>query len=199
MALTTEHANPGMYLGETGIMDYSNPLIADTARGLERGSVMETALAVYSFVRDGIGHSVDIGAQRVTCAASEVLAHRHGICFAKAHLLAALLRRCGIPAGFCYQLLIFDDEHDRRLVPHGLNAVYPGERYGWVRIDARGNKPGVDAQFDVNSEKLAFPVRMHLGEADEKIIWTDPKASILECFRQSGTVEELIANLPSSL
>lgn len=199
MDLKTEHDNPGMYLCETGIIDLSNPLIAETARGLERGSVMETALAVYSFVRDGIGHSVDIGAERVTCAASEVLTHRHGICFAKAHLLAALMRQCGIPAGFCYQLLIFDDEHDRRLVPHGLNAVHLGGRYGWVRIDARGNKPGVDAQFDVDSEKLAFPVRDSLGERDEKIILADPKASILECFRRNGTVVELIANLPSSL
>jgi len=63
----------------------------------------------------------------------------------------------------------------------------------------RGNKTGVDAQFDVDSEKLAFPVREALGERDEKIIWTDPKASIIECFTRSGTVEELMANLPSSL
>lgn len=199
MTLKTEHDNPGMYLGETGIIEISNPLIAETARGLERDSVMETARAVYSFVRDGIGHSADIGAQLLTCSASEVLTHRHGICFAKAHLLAALMRGCCIPAGFCYQLLIYDDEHDRRLVPHGLNAVHLGERYGWVRIDARGNRPGVDAQFDVESEKLAFPVRESLGERDEKIIWKDPKESILECFRRCGTVAQMIANLPSSL
>ncbi|MCA9151542.1 MAG: hypothetical protein KDA92_19655, partial [Planctomycetales bacterium] len=37
---------------------------------------------------------------------------------------------------------------------HGLNAVYL-EAYGWYRIDARGNKPGVAAAFSPPLEKLA--------------------------------------------
>jgi len=40
----------------------------------------------------------------VTCSASEVLREGTGICFAKSHLLAALLRAVGIPAGLCYQV-----------------------------------------------------------------------------------------------
>jgi len=28
----------------------------------------------------------------------------------------------------------------------------------WIRVNARGNKPGVDAQFSIEGEKLAFSV-----------------------------------------
>lgn len=34
----------------------------------------------------------------------------------------------------------------------------------WIRLDARGNKEGVDAQFDLEQEKLSFLVRSDLGE-----------------------------------
>ncbi|MBI2949982.1 MAG: hypothetical protein HYY23_20300 [Verrucomicrobia bacterium] len=34
--------------------------------------------------------------------------HRAGFCYAKSHLLAALLRARGIPAALCYQRLAFD-------------------------------------------------------------------------------------------
>nr|WP_269749949.1 transglutaminase family protein [Polyangium fumosum] len=79
----------------------------------------------------------------LTCTASEVLRHRTGFCYAKSHLLAALLRANGLPAGFCYQRLA----HGSGYCLHGFNAVeLPG--IGWYRIDARGNKPGIDAAFD---------------------------------------------------
>lgn len=47
---------------------------------------------VDEYVRDKVSHSADINEDILTCAASEVLKAGHGICFAKAHLLAALLR-----------------------------------------------------------------------------------------------------------
>jgi transglutaminase-like putative cysteine protease len=36
-----------------------------------------------------------------------------------------------------------------------LNALYLPD-YGWYRVDARGNKPGVAAEFCPPTEKLAF-------------------------------------------
>jgi Transglutaminase-like superfamily len=51
-------------------------------------------------------HSYDIGASEVSVSASDVIHHGHGICFAKAHLLAALLRSNAIPAGLCYRNLL---------------------------------------------------------------------------------------------
>lgn len=70
---------------------------------------MDFTKAAYEFVRDNISHSADINGTKVTCKASEVLSAKEGICFAKAHLLAAILRCNLIPAGFCYQRLILDD------------------------------------------------------------------------------------------
>lgn len=102
----------------------------------------------------------------VTCRASDVLKYRTGYCFAKSHLLAALLRANQIPAGFCYQRLTMDDppaqeQNDRNLrcTLHGLNAVFlPG--IGWYRVDSRGNREGVDARFTSPQEQLAFEIRL---------------------------------------
>ncbi|WP_307688168.1 recombinase family protein [Nocardia rhamnosiphila] len=52
----------------------------------------------------------------------EVLRERVGLCYAKSHLRAALLRVAGIPTGLCYQRLAYADGH----VLHGLVVVYPG-------------------------------------------------------------------------
>lgn len=68
-----------------------------------------TILNSYEFVRDAISHSGDVAGRAVTCAASDVLQAREGLCYAKSHLLAALLRSNGIPAGFCYQALRSSD------------------------------------------------------------------------------------------
>ena len=61
----------------------------------------------------------------------------HGICFAKSHLLAALLRCKSVPTGYCFQKLILDDETAPILVYHGLNGVYIKELKKWIRLDAR--------------------------------------------------------------
>ncbi|BFO19415.1 hypothetical protein SHKM778_58030 [Streptomyces sp. KM77-8] len=65
-------------------------------------------------MRDTIPHSQDSGDLRVTWRASDVLEQRTGICYAKAHALAALLRAEDIPTALCYQNLG---------VVHGLIAV----------------------------------------------------------------------------
>lgn len=36
----------------------------------------------------------------------------------------------------------------------------------WRRQGLRGNKPGVEAQFDLTGERLARPVNVDLGEVD---------------------------------
>ena len=76
---------------------------------------------------------------------------------------AALLRANGIPAGLCYQRLSIDGTGPPFCL-HGLNAVHL-DQHGWVRCDARGNKPGVDAFFDPPAERLAFATNIR-GERD---------------------------------
>lgn len=70
-----------------------------------------------------------------------MLRHRTGFCYAKSHLLAALLRANGIAAGLCYQRLSVNGGGTPYCL-HGLNAVFLKD-FGWYRVDARGNKPGI--------------------------------------------------------
>jgi hypothetical protein len=44
--------------------------------------------------------------------------------------------------------------------------VFLSEENKWIRLDARGNKPNVNAQFSIHEEKLAFVVRKEFGEID---------------------------------
>jgi len=126
----------------------------------------DAARAVFHFVRDEVSHSWDVQGRRVTRSALDVLAHREGICYAKSHLAAALLRRAGLPAGICYQRLTLFDDASGGYAVHALNTVYLGSLQRWIRFDARGNKPGVDAQFSADEERLAFKVRPEYDEVD---------------------------------
>ena len=165
------------YLSPSEAIDFDNPLVADKAKELSSSS--ETALEMtkkcYEFVRDEICHCVDFDMNPVTCRASEVLIHRTGFCFAKSHLLAALLRACSIPAGLCYQRITCHLP-GQPFCLHGLVAVYLDE-YGWYRIDPRGNKEGVHAGFNPPKEQLAFQCNLP-GEYMLPEIWAEPPDSV---------------------
>ena len=189
------------YLKHDSVIDYNNEAITELADTLfnKANNELDFIKTAYEFVRDTISHSADVNEDIVTCIASEVLNAGHGICFAKSHLLAALLRCKSVPAGFCYQKLILDDETAPVLIYHGLNGVYIKDYKKWIRLDARGNKTGVNAQFSIETEQLAFPIRPKMGEADSLIIYPDPDRKILEKLRQNKTRTELWENLPTEL
>lgn len=189
------------YLKCDNVIDYDNETVAELSDALSQKAEDELRFIrnAYEFVRDQISHSADIGEDKITCTASEVLCAGHGICFAKSHLLAALLRCNSIPTGFCYQKVILDDETAPVLVYHGLNGVYSRDCKKWFRLDARGNMAGVDAQFSVETEQLAFAVRPELGEEDDYIVYSDPDAAVLEKLKKYGTRTELWNDLPVEL
>lgn len=201
MNVTPYTDNFDAYLKEDDVIDFGNEAIVKLADLLSQNVNGETDYikAVFDFVGDNISHSADINEDIITCSASEVLKAGHGICFAKSHLLAALLRCKGIPAGFCYQKLILDDETAPFLAYHGLNGAYLKEYSKWIRLDARGNKEGVNAQFSIDKEQLAFPVRPEKGEEDGFIIYPDPDVMILEKLRNNKTRTELWDDLPTEL
>jgi transglutaminase-like putative cysteine protease len=189
------------YLKHDNVIDYDNEAITELADTLfkKTNNELDFIKTAYEFVRDNISHSADINEDIITCTASEVLKASHGICFAKSHLLSALLRCKSVPAGFCYQKLILDDEIAPVLIYHGLNGVYIKDYKKWIRLDARGNKTGVTAQFSIETEQLAFPIRPKMGEADSFIVYPDPDIKILEKLRKSKTRTELWGNLPTEL
>ncbi len=153
----------------------------------------EKAKNCFEWVRDNIRHSVDYQLGPVTCRAPDVLKHKTGYCYAKSHLLAALLRANGLPAGLCYQRLSRDDDGPPYCL-HGLNAVFL-KKYGWYRIDARGNKKDVDARFDPPHEQLAFAIHSKL-EADLPEIWPEPMPAVVSVLERYATWDEVYENLP---
>ena len=189
------------YLKEDDVIDYSDESITQLADELYKKADSETEYikAAFEFVRDEVSHSADINEDMITCSASEVLIARHGICFAKSHLLAALLRCKSIPTGFCYQKLTFGDETSPVLVYHGLNGVYLNEYKKWIRLDARGNKGKINAQFSIDEEQLAYLVCTEKGEEDGLVIYPAPDVKILEKLRNNKTRTELWNDLPTEL
>jgi transglutaminase-like putative cysteine protease len=189
------------YLLELDVVDYNYPLIKNKEKELFSGSFHEIEIVqiAFAYVRDAIHHSFDIESSRITCKASEVLHFEEGICYAKSNLLAALLRSKGIPAGFCYQRLTKGDTPDTGYCIHALNAVYLGSLGRWIRLDARGNKEGVNAQFSVEEEKLAFPIREKYDEQDYPVIYAQPNANTITALRRNADCQMLLNNLPIQL
>ena len=179
------------FLAECPQIDVNHPAIQDQAEvlGFRLVDDEDIAKACFAWVRDEIEHTGDAGEGPVTCKASDVLEHRTGFCFAKSHLLAALLRANGVPAGMTYQRLRSGD----RYVLHGLNVVHL-PRLGWYRMDARGNKDGVDAQFTPPNEHLAWPGK-EPGEINFDPVWATPMKEVVEMLEASETVADVQKNL----
>lgn len=184
-----------LFLKSSKYIDWENKHIFSLAKALSSGKKDTATIAkdCFEWVRDNIKHSNDFKMNPVTCLASEVLQEGTGYCYAKSHLLAALLRANSIPAGLCYQRLS-RDENGAPFCLHGLNAVFL-EEFGWYRIDPRGNKEGVNAQFVPPQEYLAYPIQIE-GEADLPEIWDEPLPAVLKVLKNHNTYHEVWENLP---
>ncbi len=187
------------FLAAGSAVDCHHPAVRLLAERMRRPSALATVQAAYALVRDGYAHSYDIAAVEVSVSASDVLRHGHGICFAKAHLLAALLRACAIPAGLCYQKLARDDDASGATCLHGLNAVWLAETGRWHRLDPRGNKPATALPFDPDCERLAYPIDPARGECSYPAIYAEPRPCVMAALRSSRTVAALDRNLPAEI
>ena len=175
------------YLKSDRYIDFDDRAIQQKANELfhRLSNEVDKIKTVYEFIRDEIHHSGDIGGERVTKTASEVLKYGEGVCIAKALLFAAILRYGGIPTGLCYQRLTSGGTPETGHVIHGLNAVYLFGQKRWIRLDARGNKQNVNAQFSIIEERLAWLVRTEYGEIDYPTIYsqTTLKTSKKRCIK----------------
>jgi len=182
------------YLAATPVIDHQHPSIRELAAQLA-GEAGSDSVAAHCFhwVRDRIRHSIDHGDHHVTVAASDVLQHGTGLCYAKSHLLAALLRANGIPCGFVYQRLA-TDESGSKFCLHGLNAVWLAE-YGWYRIDPRGDRSGISTEFHPPEERLAFRTELP-GEKTLDGVLAEPLPIVVAALRKYQNFAELCRNLP---
>ena len=183
------------FLESTDVVDWKHPDVLSLAGNLadRARSPEQIAKRCFVWVRDEIKHSRDFGLTPVPCSASEVIECCSGYCYAKSHLLAALLRANGIPVGFCYQRLS-RDEGCAPYCLHGLNAVFL-KNCGWYRIDSRGNREGIDAQFSPPVEKLAFQACLS-GEKDLFDVLSEPLPVVVEALRSYRDTNVLWEHLP---
>lgn len=224
----------GRYLEDTITIDWQTPAVMDCARRVLAGAPTTAEARVeglFRFVRDEIVHSFDLEpetAERfaarsvegfppafvrrsIAGRASEVLALGHGLCFAKSHLLAALLRFAGHPAGFCYVKLV-DDEKPGRFVLHGFVAVRWQPTGSWILLDPRGNRGAVGepvgpgAPRAIASEcrfeapySLAYVPDPERGETFLPFIYKRPGKRIVDFLERVPDEKTLRRSLPDSI
>jgi transglutaminase-like putative cysteine protease len=193
MQLIPQSNDLNEYLECSEVIDGTNSEIQKISQNLGEyaDNEIELVKSVYEFVRDKISHSSDVNETTVTWKASDVLKYKHGLCFAKSHLLAAILRNLDVPTGFCYQKLEFDSGH----ILHGLNAVYFKDLDLWTRLDARGNTNGINAQFSVHEEILAYLSKKENGDVDYPFIFTKPDFQIINALKYSKNLNEAIEKI----
>jgi transglutaminase-like putative cysteine protease len=197
-------AEPWDYLAEDEAIDHEHPLVQRIASEMRTGDDVAYARSAFEYVRDQVTHSMDVGDRRVTWRASDVLNEGTGLCYAKAHAFVALLRAGGIQSGLCYQRLRSGDDprgDDPPTTPrsrpatslalgvgsgsifvlHGLAAALIDDR--WVRLDPRGNKPGVDVRFSAIEDRLAYVPDPALGEIDYLTVHATPHPVVLNVLK----------------
>ena len=189
------------YLEKTEYVDYEDLNIRSLAERLKNQAQDEISLIrnTFYFVRDEIKHSWDAQDRRVTVSASDTLREGVGICWAKSNLLAALLRANGIPSGFSYQRLTLGDTPDTGYCIHAMNTVFVASLNKWIRLDARGNKEGVNAEFSVEKEQLAFQIKSE-GEIDYHDNHSYPDHGLMKVLRGStDAIDMYLHHLPDRL
>lgn len=158
---------------------------------------MQKAKKAYYYVRDEIKHSFDTESNIITAKASDVLREKTGICHAKSNLLAALLRSQQIPAGFCYQHITLADDDSMGYCVHCFNAIFLDGK--WIKVDARGNKKGVYAEFSIKKPKLAFAVRPKYDEYFWYGIYARPHKETMDMLDNADGLEYVLNHIPDAL
>lgn len=199
MKLQIESGRLEDYLKELSpIIQFHTPLVQEKIQLIKSraSNDLDRAQLAFEIARDEVSHSFDTKEEHITINAEDVLEYKGGICFAKSHLLAALLRGMSIPTGFCYQRVLRKGTIDSGYALHGLNAIYLPDT-GWFRVDPRGNKLGINSQFNTKKEQLAYPIRVEFGEVDYPQVFAAPLPSVIEAMRTSKSSGDLFYKRPA--
>jgi len=185
-----------IFLVENKYIDFSSMIIQDKVKNLFHGidSDVEKTKMAYEYVRDEIPHTFDIQSDTITAKASDVLIYNTGICHAKANLLAALLRAQNIPTGFCFQRLTLSDNDSLGYCIHCYNAIFIDNH--WIKVDARGNTNGKNAQFSLAEPQLAFENRSNYDEYYFEGIYANPHLDTMLMLDKANSLQDVINNIP---
>ena len=69
----------------------------------------------------------------------------------------------------------------------------------WIRVDARGNTGGVNAQFSIDRERLAFAMEASAGEFIYDAIFAAPVSNVVNRLKKYDSRRELWLDLPKVL
>ena len=105
------------------------------------------------------------------------------------------MRADGVPSGISYQYLTRADEDESEgIIIHALNTVFISALNKWIRLDARGNKENVHADFSLEEEWLAFQIRSHLSEIDFRDNNTDLDERLIHILQENRSILEVTAD-----
>ena len=105
------------------------------------------------------------------------------------------MRANGVPSGIsCQYLTRADEDESEGIIIHALNTVFISALNKWIRLDARGNKESVHADFSLEEERLAFPIRSHLSEIYFRDNNTDLDERLIRILQESRSVLEVTAD-----
>ncbi len=182
------------YLEQCEIIDHGHNEIIRCAQELRVSAPLLTAINCFRFVRDQIHHCRDIHTDKMPLSASQTLAELTGFCYAKSHLLTALLRQNGIPCGLGYMRLV-DPKTESGYSLHCFNNIYL-EPYGWSRADTRGSKNGIKPDFDPPGETLTHYPDLYQGEYFLQGNFHRPLPCVLDAYGKAKNINVLRHQLP---
>jgi transglutaminase-like putative cysteine protease len=184
------------FLKENEYINYSFENIVSKAQELFKGikNDIEKAKIAFEYVRDEIPHSFDIKSKIITARASDVLEYKTGICHAKSNLLAGLLRFQNIPTGFCFQHITLADDDSIGYCVHCFNAIYVHDK--WIKVDARGNTNGRNAQLSLDKPILAFTNRNQYDEYFWNGIYASPHMDTMKMLDNAKNLQDILNNIP---
>ena len=185
------------YLKSDDIIDFDDPLIEEAVEQLIKGlkDNISKAQAIFEFVRDQIFHSFQINATSITLKASEVLDKGHGVCYAQSHLVAALMRGAGIPAGLCYRI----DEDEDGPVVHGYNAIHIDEIGKWICLDASIKPEENPTSLNFDRDTLEWTAGREFAGYGDSTVYINPSKRVIKALKSCRNVDELKNNLPDKI
>ncbi len=203
MEFRPERSDLARYLEDTELIDWQTPAVVERALSLSEGcdGRTEVVAALFAWVRDEIGHPLETGSELLTCRASHVLRERCGLSFARSHLLVALLRARGMPAGFGYQR-IGRDAPETGHVLRGFAAVYLHDAECFAPLDPQRDgaaMPGVAPDLELEHAKVAYEPDAEAGEETYPLIFARPHPAVVDVLSRAPDVRRALKGLPERL
>jgi transglutaminase-like putative cysteine protease len=198
--LTPDRTELGRYLEDTIVVDWQTPAVLERTRDLLAGveaeaDELQRVDLLFRFVRDQVGDALESEVESVACSASQVLHLGVWLAFSRCHLLAALLRSCGVPAGFGYQRLA---RETGGTTLHGFVGVWLARREIWVDLDPCGVAPGGPLSCPEVDSGLMDPV-MEEAELTYPTLWARPVREVTDLLDQAPNLAAIRTRLPAGL